>query len=207
MVYKTHVIRLILLCVCISAGIHLGYAQGNPLLGKFSVSQYDGRVSLFWQIVEGSTCNGIQIYRSTDSIDFQRIGYIAGICGSLTEPVNYNFTDELPIENTINYYYLELGTVGTSDIISIDVFPATGGSYVIRPHPIVDQATIFFDAVGNDVNALRVYDFGGQEVYRSDTPNVFFEINTASLPSGLYPFTITSSGNNLHIKGTFLVQH
>ena len=199
-------IRGFIVIMVIGLSVQFGQAQGSPLLGKFSLSQFEGRVSLFWQIVEGSTCNGIQIYRSTDTINFQRIGYIGGTCGSLDEPVNYTFTDPLPVENTVNYYYLELGTIGISEVLSIEVFSSTNGGYVIRPHPIVDQGSIYFEAPGNDANLLQVFDIEGKVVYSAESADVFFEINTTSLPSGLYPFTI-SSINSVIIQGSFLVQH
>ncbi|MBA2421837.1 MAG: hypothetical protein H0V61_01240 [Chitinophagales bacterium] len=46
------------------------FAQHNLILGNFSLFQSNGKVYLNWYIVSGSSCNGIQIYRSTDSVMF-----------------------------------------------------------------------------------------------------------------------------------------
>src|SRR5687768_12462136 len=94
-------------CLLLLMSITFRQAQGSPILGKFSLSESNGQVALDWQIVAGSTCNGIQIYRSTDAVQYSQIGNIAGICGSITEAVNYFFTDTTPVKNAINYYYLE----------------------------------------------------------------------------------------------------
>lgn len=200
-------IRLICFSLALGGCLYGVQAQGSPLLGKFSLSQFDGHVSLYWQIVEGSTCNGIQIYRSTDSVDFDRIGYIAGICGSEFESMNYYFTDSLPVENSVNYYYLELGTIGVSDVISIDVISSGNSGYQIRPHPVVDQATIYFNALDASSHVLRVYDMQGKEVFNDESADNFFDITTTSLPSGSYVFTISSSEKSTLINGVFLVQY
>jgi hypothetical protein len=113
----------------------------------------------------------------------------------------------MPVQNAVNYYYLELGTVGVSDVIAIEVIPSGNKGYQIRPHPVVDQARIYFDPIAHDGHVLKVYDLAGREVLSSETLDAYFDMNTATLPSGLYPFTITSSGNSARIEGIFLVQH
>ena len=88
------------------------FAQRHPILGKFYLSENKGTVDLHWSIMEGSTCNGIQIYRSNDSIQFSKIGEISGVCGSISEEQSYTFSDVNPFRNQVNYYRLELGIHG-----------------------------------------------------------------------------------------------
>jgi hypothetical protein len=181
-------------------------AQENPILGKFSLSESKGQVSMYWQILAGRTCNGIQIYRSTDKVNYSRIGFIGGICGSVTEPVNYFFVDTVPVLNMINYYYLEFGGVGTSPVIAVEIVDKRNGGYQIRPHPIQNTGRIYFEAIGGEVYILRVYDLLGHELFSDETLAGFFEITTRNLSSGSYMFTISSTDSGDRITGQLLIQ-
>ena len=181
-------------------------AQQDSILGKFSLSESNGLVAISWQIVAGSTCNGIQIYRSTDAVNFTRIGYIPGICGSLDEPVNYSFTDTTPVRNAINYYYLEFGGVGASQVIGIEVIDKSQSGYQVRPNPIQNEGTIYFESqIGIDY-LLRIYDAMGKEVYSAETTGDHFDIITSDFSPGQYVFIISTSGDAASFKGKFIVQ-
>jgi hypothetical protein len=182
-------------------------AQADPLLGKFSLSEANGQVAISWQIVAGSTCNGIQIYHSTDAISFSRIGYIPGICGSVSEAVNYSFTDTTPVLNAINYYYLELGGVGSTQVIAIEIVDKGNGGYQIRPHPVQNEGVIYFEAQVGNVYILRLYDPMGKEVFYRRTPDDHFDILTSSFAPGQYVFTISSADDAAVITGKLIVQH
>jgi len=68
----------------------------SPILDKFDVTANHQQVFISCTIGSGNVCNGIEIWRSMDSINFNIVGDIPGICGSLAEPVNYYFIDENP---------------------------------------------------------------------------------------------------------------
>ncbi len=108
--FKIITLMLGLLLQAITAHV---YAQHNPIPGNFSLFENNGKVYLNWSIVSGSTCNGIQIYRSTDSVMFTQVGNIPGICGSSSSAISYNFIDDNPVKNKVNYYRLELGNNGS----------------------------------------------------------------------------------------------
>jgi hypothetical protein len=203
----SHSLSLLLLISLFGITTNSGLSQGSPMLGKFSGDQQGTTVSLYWQMLAGSTCNGIQIYRSTDSLNFVRIGYIPGICGHEFEESNYYFTDTLPLPNAINYYYLELGTIGVSDVISVNVISSGSSGYQIRPHPVVDRATIYFDPLSTSAHEIRIYDMQGIEVFYEKTTDNFFEIESSSIPSGSYAFKILSVDGNDSVKGVMIVQH
>jgi hypothetical protein len=59
-------------------------AKSQTILSDFDIDQSNGKVLLAWTIKSGSICNGMQIYRSKDSIDFVLIEDIQGVCGSLS---------------------------------------------------------------------------------------------------------------------------
>ena len=77
-------------------------------MDELSIDYSQGNVLLAWTIKSGSVCNGIQIYRSTDSLNFVIIENIDGACGDLASSVTYTYTDSEPINNKINYFKFEL---------------------------------------------------------------------------------------------------
>ena len=85
--------------------------SSQTILDDFALDLNQGKVLLAWTIKSGSVCNGIQIYRSStgDSVNFDLIEDIQGVCGDLSSPVAYTFTDEDPMPNQVNYYKLLLG--------------------------------------------------------------------------------------------------
>jgi hypothetical protein len=199
--FKIFIVGMVLLAS------HTAFAQTTTILDRFRVSQLNGKVILEWVISSGSTCNGIRIYRSTDSVDFNLIGAILGECGSISEPVLYTFTDSLPVSNRINYYQLELGGNGSSEIVSIEIIGTDQGDYQIRPHPVNNESGIYFNNSNNSNCQLRIFNIYGFELYRASTNQNFFILQSDFLPSGLYAFTISCSSQVLKVKGTLVVQH
>ncbi len=183
------------------------YAQSHPILGKFFVSETKGSVFLSWSIIAGSTCNGIQIYRSVDGINFSQVGEIAGVCGSANFEQPYSFTDNTPVKNKVNYYRLELGSQGISQTVSIEIVDIENSGYQIRPQPANAETKIYFNNNNRKEQQLTLYNVSGIEISTSTTNEDFFKLNTSLLPSGLYFFTISISGTPPTIKGKLLVQH
>lgn len=196
---------LVFVCVVGAFGAISIQAQGSPLLGKFSATQHQGHVNLYWQILQGSSCNGIQIYRSTDLLQFERIGYIPGICGSDFEDTNFYFTDSFPNPDAVNHYYLELGTVDASETISILVF-SSNSNYRIQPHPIYEKATLFFNPVDAGEYRLRIYDIRGGIVEQLLTTENSFELDASGWPVGAYIFTVSLENKSPFIQGKLIVQ-
>lgn len=183
------------------------FAQSSPILGRFFVSESEGTVLLNWSIVAGSTCDGIKIYRSVDSIHFSLVGEILGLCGSVGFEQQYDFTDNNPVKNKVNYYRLELGNQGFSKIVSIKIIDIENSGYLIRPHPANAQAEICFNNYSGQKAELSIFNFNGQKIASAATQDSYFVINTSEMNSGLYIFTIFISETSNQIKGELLIQH
>ena len=182
-------------------------AQQNPILGHFSVFEGNGKVFMSWQIIAGSACNGIQIYRSTDSLHFIEIGDIPGICGNITTAQDYNFTDYEPEINKINYYRLQLGNNGFSEIIAVEIIRLEIGGYQIRPNPVSANAKIYFDNNKMTEHTFVLYNISGKIVSTITTKEDFFDLQASNLFSGLYFFSITNDNSIEKAKGKILIQH
>ena len=76
---------------------------------NFFLFQDNKQITLHWSIDSGPTCNGITILRSLDTLNFEVIGNILGVCGNITSSQIYYFTDTNPISSNYNFYKLRLG--------------------------------------------------------------------------------------------------
>jgi hypothetical protein len=182
-------------------------AQKKSIIGKFKISEVNGIVYLDWAIIAGSTCNGIQIYRSTDSISFTQIGSIPGICGSTTFSQPYDFTDENPVKNKVNYYRLSLGGSGLSEILSVEIINLDYGNYQVRPNPVNNQAKVYFDNEKKELHHLSLFNQTGTQLLSTSTKQNYFDLEAASFSSGVYLFTITDLQNTVKAKGKLVLQH
>ncbi len=179
-------------------------AQGNPILGNFALTESNGSVYISWTILAGNTCDGTRIYRSTDGVNFFQIGEIVGICGSATGAVGYDFTDDSPVKNSINYYRLELGLSGYSNTLSIEIIDIGKNGYLVRPNPIVNDGRIYFENPKSQSHTLELFNSDGRKVFETNSKDRFFQLSNSIVPRGYYVFNI--SGNELEVSGTILVQ-
>lgn len=96
-----------------------GSAQGHPYLSRFELVEQFGRIKVEWTLVAGNTCYDIEVLRGTDTTAVEPIGTIYGLCGNISEPVDYAFTDAEPIPFATAYYRLVLGSGGPTAFKSI----------------------------------------------------------------------------------------
>jgi hypothetical protein len=181
--------------------------NGHPILDKYSVFDAGGKVYISCTISSGNTCNGIDVFRSADSLVFNNIGNIAGICGSTSEPVTYDFVDENPIINKTSYYKLELGGYGYTTILSVLIIDTKEFGFQVRPNPANEKTVIYFDNDNFNDFELTLYNLSGTKVYSSTSSTNYFDINTQNLANGLYFFTIGKSLDQKKIIGKLVVQH
>lgn len=174
-------------------------------LDYFEANEEDRSIFLKWAISEGQTCNGITITRSSDGLFFEEIGRIDGVCGSPDVAVPYSFTDVSPLKNQRNYYKLELGVSEFSEIISIEYNEKNEEGYQIRPNPVRDFTTIYFDNTNFDKVELFLYDSNGRQVdaYTGKSSSLLVDVRAFS--SGMYFFLLKLPDQT--IKGKFLVSN
>jgi hypothetical protein len=199
-----NIIGIILLIVL---SFHLqAQKQTTSILGHFTLSELNGKVLLNWQVIQGSTCNGIQIYRSVNNSNFVEVGEIVGVCGSSLEPINYNFTDNNPVPNQVNYYRLELGGAGNSEVLGIEIIDVKSIGFQIRPHPVTANSKLFFSNPKSKSHILIMYSITGKEVMQTETAESYFNLTSSLFQSGLYFFRIYSESNQLVTSGKLVVQ-
>lgn len=195
-------IKILLFLVLFPLGLK---AQETTILGSFKATTFNGKVQLSWQITAGSVCDGIKITHSTDSVNFTQIGEIIGVCGSISEPVNYTFTHDTPLQNGKNYYRLQLGPTGKSNVISIVLVDIGSGGYQIRPHPVTGPARVYFTNENQQPHTLVIFNSNGQQVQQYATIANAFDIQLPGITNGLYLFTIADEKETIKLRGKFLL--
>lgn len=179
-------------------------AQSTGMLEEFTADRNNTEIILNWIIAKGNTCNGITIVRSTDSLNFDEIGNIEGICGDEESAVSYLFTDNNPVRNTRNFYRLELGSVGSSEIVGIDFPYFSDKGFSVRPNPTYNEATIYFLNPDKNEYEIRVYNLNGMEVLRTELVDDNFVLNRKRFGAGMYLFSIKNNEGD-RINGKVLL--
>jgi hypothetical protein len=175
-------------------------------LASFFALQHNESIELSITIAGGNTCNGITILRSADGIIFTPIGGIAGVCGSSTEDVFYSFTDPDPLPNRLNYYRLDLITLGYTSIINIHFLDFGKQELLFYPNPVLDKASVYLKASVSDVSSYSIVDRFGivlkkVEGIRGD----YFEVERGNWAAGLYYLEV-QTGNRKKLTWPFMVE-
>lgn len=177
---------ILLICFAEASG------QFSPL-SQFSGFQQGSSVQLSFTIKGGNTCLGTDIERSSDSIHFEKIGSIAGICGSSDQDESYAFTDAAPLANEVNYYRLLLGQLGYSTVIGVSYLDYKNG-LLIFPNPVTVNSTCYFPNDNRDLVVLRIHDAKGTMHFFVATREDQVAIASKKLSTGIYLVTLEQDG-------------
>lgn len=180
-------------------------AQESIILEGFVGVPQAQQVQLRWVISAGQTCNGTFIERSTDTIHWETIGDIPGICGSSSEPIPYNFIDGAPEGNTINFYRLELGGLGYSPVIGVPYFDYSDNGFVLIPNPAYETASLYFSSSVTEKFTVLLFDITGRKAEQFSGTGGSCSMDIARLPAGSYLFVILRQGKK-NVSGKLLVR-
>lgn len=177
------------------------------MLSAFTGDVSGGKVLLAWTIQSGNTCNGVDVYRSTDSITFTKIGDIPGVCGDLTSSKNYTHTDDAPEKNASNYYKLDLGGQEYSWVIKVEVIDLSNQEIIIRPNPANFQAQVLFNNDNNLEYLITVYDNLGAKINQFTTNQNQLILSTENWRNGLYFVDVLNEQIDRRVRGKLIVHH
>lgn len=182
-------------------------AQRHPILDKLDIYESGGKVFITCIISAGNTCNGINVLRSTDSIEFSIIGNVSGVCGSNEFPITYDFVDESPVINKPMYYQLEFGGFAPTEIIRLLIIDYNSNGYQVRPQPANEEARIYFKNPFRTEYLITLFSNSGNTILQEKTSGEFFDLNLIDIPSGLYGFRISNNPLEPAIVGKLIIQH
>jgi hypothetical protein len=160
-------------------------AQSEGLVTQLSGQQVDNYVRISFTVSAGITCFGTRVERSEDGLLFETIGIISGVCGSTTVEEQYIFDDTMPSPNKLNYYRVNFGNFGFTNYISVH-FTDFGNAIVVAPHPVADEATIYFPfSAGKEVE-ISLFNSAGARVGSMEGTGGKALFNRQNLPAGVY---------------------
>jgi len=183
--------------------LNLAIAQNEAVVSSLHLSSLNNKVLLTWSINQGFTCNGVDILRSSNGVDFETIGSISGVCGSSSESTPYEFTDQSPVANKLNYYRLSMGGIGFSIVDSIQLVAFNNAGFQLRNNPINENSILYFKNDNSNQFELLIYSFNGLVVHSEKSIENHFSLGALKLDLGTYFFNLNSSQES--IVGTFVV--
>ncbi|MBZ0206217.1 MAG: T9SS type A sorting domain-containing protein [Flavobacteriales bacterium] len=168
-------------------------AQEHPFLSAYALTELPDGVLVNWTIHGGSTCDGQEVQRSTDSLHFSVVHTIQGICGSPDASTPYTWFDPSPPELSRAFYRLKLGFDGYSSVKSVFFAQLNASEQRFFPNPASNVATLVVDAKPNTPLDLSVFDGSGRLVVRLTGVNgPTVDVPVRQLPAGLYTYRVST---------------
>jgi len=176
----------------------------NPAVSNFSGVQYKDSVLLSFVMNKGYSCNGINIERSEDSLNFYLIGDIQGVCGNPDFEVSFLFVDKSPLQNADNFYRLDFGNLGNSEIIKIRFTKFNIAGYLFFPNPCNGNCSLYFENPKNSEVEFLLFHFSGKLIEHKKQRGTQISINTGKFSSGIYFYRLIKN-DEIKIAGKFVV--
>lgn len=172
--------------------------QSIAFVSDFKLIEVEQGVFLNWQIDSGYICQGIDILRSNDGVNFEEIGHISGVCGSLTKDVSYSFLDSSPENGRSNYYRLKINGFGETEILELFFLSIPDDGARVYPNPASQQqVNVKFENSNNDRFLLRVVSLDGRLILSEETIENEFVIPSNELSPGIYTILISGPSDDL----------
>jgi len=175
----------------------------------FTAVQKGSKVNLSWNTATELNNQGFEVERKVittqTASEWKTVGYVEGH-GTMTEPVDYNFSDGIAgIKADVIVYRLKQidynGVYQYSDEVEVTGFIPT--AYELSqnyPNPFNPSTTISFALPADNFVSLRVYNLLGQEVATIfegflAAGNYDQTFDASSLTSGLYVYVLRSGSD------------
>lgn len=201
---RKHFIRILAIALIAFSAVQGRAQEGeHPFIKSFTLTVLDGRVQVDWTMQGGSTCDGSEVLRSTDGVDFQVIHRIDGICGDPILDVPFGYRDDSPPELSRIYYRINLGLEGYSSIKFVDFDQLTESEQRFYPVPVANTATLLLNVPGSARVDLRILDAGGREVWQAaGLVGPRHELDVVFLRPGMYLYVADVAGRRF--QGRFV---
>ncbi len=181
-------------------------ASGNiavPL--PVTMSQLSGEVAdtktfLRWNTFMEQNNYGFDIERSSDSRNFQKIGFVPAQSpnGNSSWKLAYGFTDAASINGTVYYRLLQTdrdGKTTYSNIVKVNNSKDTEVQARIYPNPANNRLNIELYGKTNNMARLVVTDITGKVRWSSFAGENSYSIDLASFAPGIYELRYTGDRN------------
>lgn len=177
--------------------------EEHPFIRTFDLTVLDGRILVAWTMQGGSTCDGSDVLRSTNGMDFAVVHRIEGICGDVTLDVPFSWMDDAPPEFSTLSYRIKLGNEGFSSIKTVEFAQLITSQHRFFPSPMRDEATLLINVPASARVDLLIFDMNGRVVWeREGLMGREHRITLPGVPSGVYGYVARTEGRSF--QGRFV---
>lgn len=170
-------------------------------LMSFKAQQRSNANQLEWTTASERNNAAFDIERSSNGVDFQKIGSVKG-SGTSAKVTTYNFSDDAPL--SVAYYRLRQidfdGKETQSKAINV-ARTGTGKVAINKLYPSVVSDVLTLDMTANGATSVSVYDAVGRLVRSKQlgdiSGSVIEPLNVNSLANGVYLLNVQSGGIRL----------
>jgi hypothetical protein len=154
-------------------------------LSKFDYLLKNNTVALQWQTENEINSSHFEIERSTDGVNFERIGKVLAAGASATSK-QYNFVDENP--KYINHYRLKLVDLDATSTYSKILFVKVQQASAIKviENPVKDNLPLNITINASKIKNITLFDFMGRQLKTIKPFSGFQNVDIANLASGKY---------------------
>ncbi|MBK8226395.1 MAG: T9SS type A sorting domain-containing protein [Flavobacteriales bacterium] len=169
----------------------------HPFIQSFTLTVLDGRIHVEWVMTGGSTCDGSQVERSTDGVDFSVVHRIDGLCGDPAVPVLYDWYDEAPPELSTVHFRIAFSGQGRSSAKAVEFRQLIESDFRLFPSPTLGSSTVLLRVPLSALVDLAISDPQGRVVLlRNGLVGREHPLDLSSLPGGVYTVTAMADGRS-----------
>lgn len=174
--------------------------QGEPValpvsLISFIAIAQNNQARLSWQTGSELFCERFDIFRSTDGVQFTKIGSLPSK-GNFSNGANYDFYDINPVSGHNYYQLIEVDQDGSSKNIGVKdvVFKEDAPLVKIYPNPVKNIVRVEFGR--SKYSLLELLDLNGRrlKVLSVNVSDTIKEIDLTDLPNGIYLIRLSGKG-------------
>lgn len=192
--------RLILISIMIYSNVVCSAQES--VFKDYNVFSNSGKIYITCTILGGNTCNGITLYRSADSLFFDQIDHIPGVCGNSEYDEKYTFIDNDPIKNKRSWYKLYLGGQDYTEARSIEYYDISAGLLIRTLNQHIYQ--FHMSNPLKNLYSLNVYSITGQLLQSIAVSSDSFNIDTQDFGSQMIIFELVNTQGYERYTGKFL---
>lgn len=156
------------------------------VIDRLAARAVGNKVQVEVTLSAGYTCNGILITRSTDSLQFETVGLIGGVCGDSAASVSYSFTDSFPPTNQRLFYQLLLGGRLATDTRQVVVYDFDRRPLWVVPNPATHLIEVRFDAAPGSTETFILFDAQAKALQQFEIEDGLAQIAVSQLMPGMY---------------------
>ncbi len=180
-------------------------------LSSFVSTINNNNVSLNWSTTTEINNSGFEVERSVSNGTWSKIGFVQGN-GNSNLQQNYEFTDRGLNKGTYNYRLKQIDFNGNFEyfMLTNEVTVGIPASFSLSqnyPNPFNPTTNIDYALPFDGKVSISLYDMSGKEVETLLNENksagyYSIQFNGSALSSGIYFYTITSTGNGQNFVST-----